>query len=116
MKKNEAKQLALGMAALCVRNTFLEELHAGTIPSSKTKDYSDVKVVSPYGEIPWQKLSRINNDEMRTLMKEVVDKMYSVLLRIDDSEFKEALILYGKNMTYKWDEPRAIKALNKLSG
>src|SRR6266404_9748741 len=53
MKKEDAQRLAIGMAVYCVRNTFLEDLHAGTVPSSKAGDYSDVKVVSPYGEIPW---------------------------------------------------------------
>ena len=55
-----ASELAKAIAVLCVRNTFLEDLHAGTTPSSKAGDYSDVKVVTPYGEIPWQQLSRIN--------------------------------------------------------
>jgi len=54
MDTKQAKQLALGMAVMCVRNTFLEDLHAGAGPSSKTEDYSDVKVVSPFGEIEWQ--------------------------------------------------------------
>jgi hypothetical protein len=34
--------LAKSIAALCVRNTFLEDLHSGTTPSSKSGDYSDV--------------------------------------------------------------------------
>ena len=48
-------ELAKAIAALCVRNTFLEDLHSGTSPSSKTGNYCDVKVVTPYGEIPWDK-------------------------------------------------------------
>ena len=54
-----------------VRNTELENLHTGITPSSKTGDFSDVKVVTPYGEIPWEKLSRISDTEMRTLMLDV---------------------------------------------
>src|SRR5438093_9756136 len=49
----------------CVRNSSLEELHAGTFPSSKTGDYTDVKVVSPYGEIAWNQLGRISDEEMK---------------------------------------------------
>jgi len=41
----------------------LEDIHAGMWPSSKAGDYSDVKVVSPYGEIPWVRLSRISQEE-----------------------------------------------------
>ena len=109
MNKNAAKQLALGMAVLCVRNTSLEELHAGTIPSSDAQDYSDVRIVTPYGEIPWNNVSRISDDEMRLLMKEVVNKIYSVLLRMDDPEFIERLIRFGKRMASNWDEPEDIE-------
>jgi hypothetical protein len=108
MNKKEAKQMALGMAVMCVRNTFLEDLHAGTVPSSKTEDYSDVKVVSPYGEIEWAKLSRLSSDEMRQLMKEVVNKLYSVLLRLDESQFSEAVKEYGRRRTINWDEPQDV--------
>jgi hypothetical protein len=51
------------VALECFRNSKLEELHTGKSPRSKTGDYSDVKVVTPYGEIPWNELSRLNNDE-----------------------------------------------------
>jgi hypothetical protein len=91
-----------------VRNTSLKSLHAGTLPSSNVPDYSDVKVVSPYGEIPWNHLSRISDDEMRLLMKEVVNKIYSVLLRMDDPEFIKRLNRFGKLMAYNWDEPKDI--------
>jgi hypothetical protein len=110
MKKDDVKRLAISMAVYCVRNTFLEDLHAGTVPSSKIGDYSDVNVVSPYGEIPWTNLSRLDNDEMRKLMKEVVNKIYTVLLRMDDPEFVEGLNQYGKLMTYNWDKPKDLKA------
>lgn len=70
-----AKKIVLN----CVRNTQLEDLHAGITPSSKTGDYTDVKVVSPYGEIPWNNLSRISDDEMKALMIEIVNNVYTVL-------------------------------------
>jgi len=109
MKKEDAKRLAIGMAVYCVRNTFLEDLHAGTGPSSEAGDYSDVKVISPYGEIPWPNLSRLDNDEMKKLMKEVVNKIYTVLLRMDDPEFIEGLNQWGQLMARKWDEPEDLK-------
>ena len=108
MNENDAKQLALGIAVKCVRNTFLEELHAGTTPSSNTDDCSDVKVVTPYGEIEWPRLSRINNDEMRQLMKEVVNKLYSILLRLDDPAFVESIKQFGRRRTIGWDEPQDV--------
>jgi hypothetical protein len=43
------------LAKLIVEQGFrnrLEDIHAGTFPSSKSGDGTDIKVVSPYGEIP----------------------------------------------------------------
>lgn len=47
-----AAKVAKMLAFYCVRNSSLEDLHAGISPSSQTGDYTDVKVISPYGEIP----------------------------------------------------------------
>jgi hypothetical protein len=60
MDEELAKRLALALAALCVRNTCIEDVHAGVAPSTQTGDHSDVKVVTPYGEIPWINASRIS--------------------------------------------------------
>ncbi len=87
-----------------IRNTYLEELHAGTTPSTRAGDYSDVKLVSPYGEIPWRDLSRISDAEMKTLMKEVVDKLFAAFGRLDDEAFLAALVRRGELQT-EWDEP-----------
>jgi hypothetical protein len=100
-----SSELAKSIAALCVRNTFLEDLHSGTTPASKTGDYSDVKVVTPYGEIPWQKLSRISDEEMKRLMKEIVDKVYTFLCRQEEAAFIEAFMQLGRRYAAHWDEP-----------
>jgi len=71
--------LALALVEKGVRNSRLEELHAGKFPASAVGDYSDVTVVTPYGEIPWAELSRICDEEMKGLMSEVVDRVYTVL-------------------------------------
>lgn len=106
LDRKQARQLALGIAVSCVRNTFLEDLHAGTGLSSETEDYSDVKVISPYGEIEWADLSRISDDEMRRLMKEVVNKLYSVLLRLDEPKIVAAVMINAQRMANKWDKPQ----------
>lgn len=98
--------LAKAIAALCVRNTFLEDLHSGTTPSSKSGDYSDVKVVTPYGEIPWRNLSRISDAEMKRLMKEIVDKIYTFLCRQGEPAFLEAFLRLGSMYSDRWDEPQ----------
>jgi len=43
-EKRIAAKLAKVLAMMCVRNTILEDLHAGTHPISETGDYSDVVV------------------------------------------------------------------------
>ncbi|MDX2074469.1 MAG: hypothetical protein SFX19_08930, partial [Alphaproteobacteria bacterium] len=74
--------LAKALAVTCVRNTFLEDLHAGKTPRTQAGDFSDVKVMTPSGEIAWNELSRISNDEMQRLMKEVVNKLFTALMRL----------------------------------
>ena len=67
-----AATFATMLAFHCVRNSSLEDLHAGIFPSSKTGDYTDVTVVSPYGEIAWNRLGRISDEEMRRLSIDIV--------------------------------------------
>lgn len=75
-----ATKLAQMLAFHCVRNSYLEDLHAGIFPSSMTGDYTDVKVVSPYGEIAWNQLGRISDAEMQRLSEDIVNRLYTFLL------------------------------------
>jgi len=97
------------MARQCFRNTELENLHAGIGPSSKAGDYSDVKVISPYGEIPWTELSRLNDEEMKKLTIEVVNKTYTFLSLLFASSPKTLeLVLTGLqefDAALYWNEP-----------
>ena len=110
MDKKNARVLAKALAVWCVRNTFLETLHAGKTAESRLGDYSDVKVITPTREIPWTELSRISDDEMRTLMKEVVNKLYTALVNLDDEAFMAALLPYGARQTLRRDEPEIVRA------
>lgn len=74
-----AAKLAHMLAFHCVRNSSLEALHAGVFPSSKTGDYTDVKVVSPYGEIAWHRVSRMSDEEMKQLSDDIVTRLYTFL-------------------------------------
>jgi hypothetical protein len=100
MNEEMAKRLAVAMALLCVRNTSIEDIDAGIEPHSPSGDYSDVKVVTPIGEIAWPKASRIRNDEMRAFMKQVVDRLYTILFRIDR---------YARRVTRAWDAPKSAR-------
>jgi len=74
-----AVPFATMLAFHCVRNSSLEDLHAGIFPSSKTGDYTDVTVVSPYGEIAWNRVSRISDEEMQRLSADIVNLLYTFL-------------------------------------
>ena len=106
--EEQAKRLAKSIAMACVRNTSIEDLHAGKVACSETGDYSDVRVVTPHGEIPWKELSRISDDEMKRLMKEVVNKIYTVLASLDNAEFMAALNKWGDRNTATWDDPELL--------
>lgn len=90
---------------ICVRNTMLEDLHAGRVPITKTRDFSDVHVVDGTGRrIPWTELSRLDDEEMRRLMRQVVNRLYTFLLRIDEPEFRDAIDPWMKAAA-RWDDP-----------
>jgi hypothetical protein len=108
MNEETARRLVIAMAVLCVRNTSIEDVHAGIEPHSPAGDYSDVKVVTPVGEIPWPHASRIRDAEMRAFMKQVVDRLYTVLLRLDEPEFVERIDQYARRMTRAWDAPNKL--------
>jgi hypothetical protein len=101
------KRLAKLMALTCFRNTELEDFHAGTYPSSKLGDYSDVKVVSPFGEIPWEDVSRLSDDEMKVLMIEVVHYCYIFLTNLFASGGAGVIIeaLKERDPEPSWNDP-----------
>ena len=100
------KRLAKAMARDCFRNTKLEDFHAGTFPSSKTGNYSDVKVVSPYGQIGWERVSRLSDEEMKALMIDVVNHCYDFLTVLFD-RFGDTIIEHLKkhDAVPRWNDP-----------
>jgi hypothetical protein len=100
------------MAAACVRRGYLEKLHEGVTPVTRSGDYSDVKVIDAEGrEIPWNQVSRIDQDEMKTLMTGVVNRIHTFLARTlfsatEDKAFCQALDRAAAPWTKAWDEPK----------
>jgi hypothetical protein len=94
---NSQGEFAKIMVAACVRRGYLEKFHAGATPITRTGDYSDVKVIDAEGrEIPWNQVSRITQDEMKTLMSGVVNRIHTFLARTlfsatEDKAFEQAL-------------------------
>ena len=104
-KDRIAASLAKLMVMMCVRNTGLETLHAGLIPVTLTGDYSDVFVLDADGrKIPWAEVSHFDDDQMRALMREIVNRLYTFHVSCDDPEFlaqtEKWIAVAGK-----WDEP-----------
>ena len=72
-----AAHLAKTITMMCVRNTILEDIHAGLTPVTRTGDYSDVMVIDADGRnIPWPEVSQFDDDTMRDLMRQVVNLVY----------------------------------------
>lgn len=109
MGKNDeqrvAAHLAKILAMICVRNSSLEELHAGQVPTTRTGDYSDVFVVDADGRsIPWPDVSRIDNDEMRALMRDIVNRLYTFHI-CADAPGLQADVARWIAVVSRWDEP-----------
>lgn len=109
MNESERQTLSIVaklMALTCVRNTKLEDIHAGIVPVTRTGDYSDVTVVDADGQrIPWPRVSHFDDDAMRDLMRQVVDRLYTFHAKIDDPQF-QAMLDFWRPSVRTWDEPK----------
>ena len=104
-EKRVAANLARIMALLCVRNTQLETLHGGLTPVTRTGDYSDVFVTDADGRrIPWTDVSHVDEDEMRDLMRDIVNRLYTFHLEANNPKL-QATIERWMGAAMKWDEP-----------
>jgi len=110
-EKRIAARLAKTLAMLCVRNTALEDLHAGITPVSKTGDYSDVMVIDAEGrEIPWTEVSHLDDETMRALMRQIVNRLYTFHLMADDPGLREMIDRWAV-AAGAWDDPEIDQGL-----
>jgi hypothetical protein len=99
-------RLARALAVMCFRNTEVEDIHAGIWPSSKTGDYSDVRVIDAYGnEFTWAEISRISDEEMEVLNKTFCNRIYTFLMQGLDRRFDRVLNFY-LDCAFRWDGPQ----------
>ena len=97
--------ISKSMAMMCVRNTMLEDIHAGIEPVSHTGDFTDVVVIDANGRrIAWPEVSRIGNDEMGRLMLQVVNRLYTYQAKADDLHFV-TMMDRALAEASRWDEP-----------
>lgn len=100
-----AAMMAKTLAMMCVRNTGLETLHSGIVPVTHAGDYSDVRVIDADGrEIAWNDVSHLDDDQMRALMKEIVNRLYTFNISIDDPDFRNSVDRWAR-IAERWDEP-----------
>lgn len=109
-EKRIAAIMAKTLAMMCVRNTGLETLHSGIVPVTHAGDYSDVRVIDADGrEIAWNEVSHLDNDQMRDLMREIVNRLYSFHISIDDPDFRDRVDRWAR-IADRWDEPEVDQA------
>ena len=120
MNKDDEKRIAAMMAKtlamMCVRNTGLETLHCGIVPVTHAGDYSDVRVIDADGrEITWNDVSHLDDDQMRALMKEIVNRLYTFNISIDVPDFRNSVDRWAR-LAERWDEPDPdLEFLRKLA-
>lgn len=94
------------MVLACVRNSELENIHAGLTPVTKTGDYSDVTVIDADGRrILWPEVSHIDDEAMRDLMRQVADRIYTFERRAQEPGFLERIGPW-MDVASRWDEPK----------
>jgi len=82
---------AKAIVVLAFRNGPIEDLHAG-------KPCAACEGKAGY--------SRISDAEMKLIMKNAVNRVYSLLrLKADDAEGYARQIAYGERCTLNWDDP-----------
>ncbi len=106
MKEKSAQLLALGIALNCVRNTSIENIHAGASPDAVNDDYSNVFIGTEESRVPWDNASRITDVEMKAFMIEVTNKIYTVLMNLDDEEFIQKFEDRARRSTIGWNKPK----------
>src|ERR1035438_1873918 len=111
------KRLAKYLVLQCFRNSVLEDLHAGIYPDSESGDYSDVQVSSPYGVIPWPELSRLDDEGMKRLMIDVVNRTYRFIHRLFDEKTCGELLLKlaESDPLPHWNEPTLLDSASSTS-
>ena len=94
MARRGIANMAKMMGLMCVADSKLANFREGQCPVTRTGDYSDVVVVVVDGDgriIPWQRAARLDATEMGQTMREIVDKLYTFLLKMEEAELAARL-------------------------
>lgn len=94
-RRKEIAREAKALVALAFRNGPIEEVHAGRPCPTCTGNAG---------------FSRINDEEMKVIIKNAVDQLYALLLlKIDNPYEYERKIHFGERYTSRWDDPEIPK-------
>ena len=101
------KRLAKYLAQPCFRNPTLEDLMPALLRTRRPGTIQTLVVRSPYGEIPWPRLSRLSVEEMKALMIDIENKTYRTLTVLFDNRLGSELIkvLAQRDLLPQWNEP-----------
>ena len=98
---------------MCVRNTKLEDTHAGISPVCRTGDYSDVTVIDADGRrIPWPAVSHFDSDTMRAPMRQIVDFLYTFQVKAGNPHFQAIMERWAADAR-GWRAPKLDKDFMK---
>ena len=56
-------------------------------------------------QFPWSDASHLDDDQMRSLMRQIVDRLYTFYLKADDPGFRDHLDRWLA-VAERWDEPK----------
>ena len=81
-------------------------IHAGLAPVTRIGDYSDMTVIdADERRIPWPHVSHCDDDEMRDLIRQVVDRLYTFEQLTRERDFLERIGPW-MDVTGRWDDPK----------
>ena len=94
-------------AALRIRSRgFLIRPDANFFPCDRAaRRYASVEPSTLPSRLPWSEVSRFDEDEVRDLMRETVNRIYRVLMKVEDRDFV-ACRDFVRSQTYIWDKPK----------
>jgi hypothetical protein len=100
-----ARDLRFGAAQARAASRFA--LLAASAASASQRSWPRSPQCPPYGEIRWLKLSRLSDEEMKTLMIDVANKTYQVLALLFDDRLGDELVQYlaRQDPLPRWNEP-----------
>ena len=62
------------------------------VPVTQTGDHSDVTVIDGDGpRIPWNNVSHFDDDALRDLMRQLVDRVYTFQVEVGNSAFLKVM-------------------------